>query len=444
MWRITLSSHDRVARIATHSGPVDVTFSDGEWAGIHDPFADRLVLTGARFGTDVEFLAPCEPRVILGMAHNGPGGRELPPQAFSKSARTVVGPGAPILIDSTAGMVNAEGELAIVMRRLSRHLAADEVAGAILGFTVANDVTAFDQVSRDSMMTQAKNGDGFTPLGPWVQTGLDPRDVAIDVIVNGERRATGSTSGLAYSVVEQIVYLTSIMTLGPGDVVLTGAPGTITPIIPGDEVSIALDGVGVLTNPVASLGIGPAMTLMKLRPAAECEFDAVSLGEVMLRFDPGEGRIRTARSFNVWEGGGEYNVSRALSRTFGLRTSVATSLVDNELGRLAESLILSGGVDTSLIVWREFDGIGRAARNALNFTERGFGIRGAIGVSDRGHSAASLLTPAEIDWDHLFGSAGCAGYTSGASSPGCRTRRLRPRWQQHPSPKPTAQPCRSI
>ncbi|MDJ0333853.1 sugar kinase [Salinibacterium sp. G-O1] len=148
------------------------------------------------------------------------------------------------------------------------------------------------------------------------------------------------------------------------------------------------------------------MTFLKLRPVAECEFDAVSLGEVMLRLDPGEGRIRTARSFTVWEGGGEYNVSRALSRTFGLRTSVATSLVDNEVGRLVESLILSGGVDTSLILWRPFDGIGRAARNALNFTERGFGIRGAIGVSDRGHSAASLLAPAEIDWNHLFGTRG--------------------------------------
>ncbi|MDJ0333854.1 fumarylacetoacetate hydrolase family protein [Salinibacterium sp. G-O1] len=252
-----MSSIDRVARIATRSGPVAVAFSDGEWAGIHDPYADRLTLTGERFGMDVEFLAPCEPRVILGMAHNGPGDRHLPPQAFTKSARTAVGPGEAILLDSAAGIVNAEGELAVVMRRSSRHLAADDVAEAILGFTVANDVTAIEQVSLDSMMTQAKNGDGFTPLGPWIHRGLDPHDVAIDVIVNGERRVSGSTSDLSYGVVELIVYLTSIMTLGPGDVVLTGAPGTMTPISDGDEVSIALDGLGVLTNPVASLRKDP-------------------------------------------------------------------------------------------------------------------------------------------------------------------------------------------
>ena len=148
------------------------------------------------------------------------------------------------------------------------------------------------------------------------------------------------------------------------------------------------------------------MTLPRIRSAATCRYDAVSLGEVMLRFDPGEGRIRTARSFNVWEGGGEYNVARGLSRTFGQRTAVATALVDNELGRLTENLILGGGVDTALINWLDFDGVGRAARNALNFTERGFGLRGAMGVSDRGHSAASQLTPDSFDWDQLFGEIG--------------------------------------
>lgn len=155
------------------------------------------------------------------------------------------------------------------------------------------------------------------------------------------------------------------------------------------------------------------MTAPLIRSARECRFDSVSLGEVMLRFDPGEGRIRTARSFTVWEGGGEYNVARGLSRTFGLRTAVATSLVDNELGRLTENLILAGGVDPSLIVWREFDGVGRHARNALNFTERGFGLRGALGVPDRGHSAASMLTPADIDWDHLFGELGVRWFHTG-------------------------------
>ena len=143
-----------------------------------------------------------------------------------------------------------------------------------------------------------------------------------------------------------------------------------------------------------------------LRPAEDCLYDVVSLGEVMLRLDPGAGRIRTARSFDVWEGGGEYNVARGLSRAFGLRAGVVTALVDNEVGRLVENLILAGGVDARHIVWRESDGIGRTVRNGLNFTERGFGVRGAVGVSDRGNTAASQLRPEDVDWDHLFGKLG--------------------------------------
>jgi 2-dehydro-3-deoxygluconokinase len=148
------------------------------------------------------------------------------------------------------------------------------------------------------------------------------------------------------------------------------------------------------------------MAELSIRPASECHFDAVSLGEVMLRLDPGEGRIRTARSFQVWEGGGEYNVARGLRRAFGLRTGIVTALADNEIGRLVEDLILTGGLDTSFIQWVPCDGIGRTVRNGLNFTERGFGVRGAVGVSDRGHTAASQLKPGDLDWDHLFGELG--------------------------------------
>lgn len=148
------------------------------------------------------------------------------------------------------------------------------------------------------------------------------------------------------------------------------------------------------------------MSVLNLRPASECRFDAVSLGEVMLRLDPGEGRIRTARSFRAWEGGGEYNVSRGLRRAFGLRTAVVTALADNEVGRLVEDFILAGGVDTSFITWLPYDGVGRSVRNGLNFTERGFGVRGAVGVSDRGHTAASQLRPQDVDFDHLFGELG--------------------------------------
>lgn len=154
------------------------------------------------------------------------------------------------------------------------------------------------------------------------------------------------------------------------------------------------------------------MTLT-IRSAEECRFDLVSLGEVMLRLDPGEGRIRTARSFQVWEGGGEYNVARGLRRCFGLRTSVITALADNEIGRLVEDLILQGGVDTGLIHWLPYDGIGRTCRNGLNFTERGFGLRAALGVSDRGHTAISQMRPDDVDWDGLFGEQGVRWFHTG-------------------------------
>lgn len=145
---------------------------------------------------------------------------------------------------------------------------------------------------------------------------------------------------------------------------------------------------------------------MQVRDRAECRYDAVALGEVMLRLDPGEGRVRTARQFQVWEGGGEYNVARGLRRCFGLRTAVVTALADNEVGRLVEDFILTGGVDTELIRWVPYDGVGRTVRNGLNFTERGFGVRGAVGVSDRGHTAASQLRAGDIDWQHIFGRLG--------------------------------------
>src|SRR5579862_7762811 len=141
-------------------------------------------------------------------------------------------------------------------------------------------------------------------------------------------------------------------------------------------------------------------------PDSTRRWDCLSLGEVMLRLDPGEGRIHTTRSFQVWEGGGEYNVARGLRRCFGLRTAIATAFVDNDIGKLLEDLLLQGGVDTSLVHWVAHDGTGRTVRNGLNFTERGYGVRGALGVSDRGNSAASQLAPGDFDWEHLFGVSG--------------------------------------
>ena len=152
---------------------------------------------------------------------------------------------------------------------------------------------------------------------------------------------------------------------------------------------------------------------LAIRPAPSTRWDLVALGEVMLRLDPGEGRIATTRTFTAWEGGGEYNVARGLARCFGLRTAVVTAFADNAVGRLIEDLIRQGGVDQSLVRWVPYDGIGRTVRNGLNFTERGFGVRAALGVSDRGHTAASQLRPGDVDWDAVFG-PGPAGPASGA------------------------------
>ncbi len=152
---------------------------------------------------------------------------------------------------------------------------------------------------------------------------------------------------------------------------------------------------------------------LNLRPSNTCCWDQLSLGEVMLRLDPGEGRVRTTRSFTAWEGGGEYNTSRGLRKCFGLKTAVCTAFVDNEVGHLVEDFIMQGGVATDFIKWREDDGIGRTVRNGLNFTERGFGIRGAVGVSDRGNTAASQLKPGDFDWDDIFGKQGVRWFHTG-------------------------------
>ena len=155
------------------------------------------------------------------------------------------------------------------------------------------------------------------------------------------------------------------------------------------------------------------MPALELKGRDECRWDAAALGEVMLRFDPGSGRVRTARSFTVWEGGGEYNVARALRKCFGLRTALVSALVDNEVGHLVEDLILTGGVDVSHLKWVPYDGLGRTSRVGLNFTEKGYGIRPALGTSDRGHTAASQLQPGDIDWNRLFGEEGVRWFHTG-------------------------------
>ena len=180
--------------------------------------------------------------------------------------------------------------------------------------------------------------------------------------------------------------------------------------------------------------------MIETRPAEECELDIVALGEVMLRLDPGEGRIRTARRFEAWEGGGEYNVARGMRKVFGLRAGVVTALADNEIGRLVENLVMQGGVDTSLIRWEAYDGIGRTVRNGLNFTERGFGVRGAVGVSDRANTAIAQMRPGPWTGTTSSAAAGSAGCTPAASTP--RSRRTpqpwpRRRWRRPRSTAPS-------
>ena len=148
------------------------------------------------------------------------------------------------------------------------------------------------------------------------------------------------------------------------------------------------------------------MNSIILKAAGSCRWDCVSLGEVMLRLDPGDERIHTTRSFRVWEGGGEYNVARGLRRCFGMRTAVISAFAQNPVGQLLEDLILQGGVDTSLIRWVPYDGMGRNVRNGLNFTERGFGLRSALGCSDRGNTAIANSLPGDFDWQNIFAASG--------------------------------------
>src|SRR2546429_7405036 len=152
---------------------------------------------------------------------------------------------------------------------------------------------------------------------------------------------------------------------------------------------------------------------MKIKPRQSCRWDLVSLGEVMWRLDPGDSRVSTTREFRAWEGGGEYNVARGLRRCFGLNTAIVTALADNPVGRLVEDLMLQGGVDLSYVRWVEYDGVGRTVRNGLNFTERGVGVRAALGCSDRGHTAISQLKPGQIDWETIFVKEGACWFHTG-------------------------------
>ncbi|MES2308109.1 MAG: sugar kinase, partial [Verrucomicrobiota bacterium] len=160
------------------------------------------------------------------------------------------------------------------------------------------------------------------------------------------------------------------------------------------------------------------MSAISLKPAGTYQWDALALGEVMLRFDPGDSRIHSTRTFQVWEAGAEYNVMRGLRRCFGLKTAVVTAMPDNSLGHLLEDLMLQGGVDSSHSLWLPYDGVGRENRLGLNFTERGFGMRGGLGCSDRAHTAISSVKPGQIDWKKIFEKEGVRWFHCGGIYPG--------------------------
>ena len=155
------------------------------------------------------------------------------------------------------------------------------------------------------------------------------------------------------------------------------------------------------------------MTTLSIKDKSVCRWDQVSLGEVMLRFDPGDYRIWTTRQFTVSEGGGEYNVARGLKRCFGLDTAIVTAFAKNPVGALLQDLLQQGGVDASLVRWVDYDGVGRTVRNGLNFTERGFGLRAPLGCSDRGHTAIAGLKAGEVDWETIFGKWGARWFHTG-------------------------------
>ena len=277
---MTASAPFRLARVRPHDGndpsmaeqffvrnhAADFDSEAGRvWEVIESPFPDSPANRNSpergawHIGStvrqeDFTLLAPSAPANVFGMAHNtGAPGRSLPPQAFHKAATSVIGPGEAIRIDSRNGQVDPEAELTVVVGRRCRNLTLDNAAEAILGYTIGNDVSARDLQRSDELWISAKSQDTFTPLGPWIVVGLDDADAGIQIIHNGTPLAAASSRDLGWQVNEILVYLTSFLTLHPGDVVLTGAPGECRRIISGDTVSCRIEGIGELVNPVAAV-----------------------------------------------------------------------------------------------------------------------------------------------------------------------------------------------
>lgn len=244
----------RIARIKTAEGPRHAVERSGTWHHITDPFQETFSYTGGTTpDAEAVFLAPVRPAVVLGIGHNRTlNDHPLPVQAWHKSVHTVANPGDQVHAVRDRGTVNVEGELAVVIGKQAKELTPGDALEHVLGYTCVNDVTNADQGHVDERNFQGKAGVNYTPLGPWIETDIpDPDRVGIDVIVNGEVQANSGTYNLPSSVVECLVYVTSWLTLEPGDVLMTGAPGTAVAVRPGDQVEIVVERIGTLTNRIS-------------------------------------------------------------------------------------------------------------------------------------------------------------------------------------------------
>lgn len=244
----------RIARITTPTGPRHAIADGDDWAVIVDPFVPSPERTGETVPmSEATLLAPVEPRVLVGIAHNRTNNdHALPIQAWHKSVHSVAGPGDTIVARGGVGTVNIEGELAVVIGAVAEDLTLENALDAVLGYTIVNDVTNVDRNAVDEKNFEGKGGTDYTPLGPWIETVVpDPDDVATSVVVNGVERAASGSFNLPSSVAATLVYVSAWVTLHPGDVVMTGAPNTFVPVEPGDQVDITLAGLGTLSNRVA-------------------------------------------------------------------------------------------------------------------------------------------------------------------------------------------------
>ncbi|WP_028850402.1 fumarylacetoacetate hydrolase family protein [Thermocrispum municipale] len=248
----------RLARIAHPSGVAFAAIEGDEVAEIAEHPFGQPQFTGKRWPlADVRLLAPILPTKLIGVgknyaAHAAEMGGEAPstPLLFLKPSTTVIGPGAAIKRPPNSQRVDYEGELAVVIGQPIRNVPASRALEVIRGYTIANDVTARDQQQADVQFTRAKSYDTFCPLGPWIETDLDPSDVRIRTTLDGETKQDGSTAQMVHTVADLVAFVSEIMTLLPGDVILTGTPEGVGPMQAGQEVSVTVDGIGTLTNPV--------------------------------------------------------------------------------------------------------------------------------------------------------------------------------------------------